>query len=392
MLGTIRPVKRIERLPLYCGVQELPSREDDLGNFFPFTLGIDEQNGLIVQVPNAQVENALDALYKKQGLFLTVPIDQSPFTRYQADDFLHFMFDVANFNVKEKKLLEIGCSTGYVLDQLRLRGADAYGCEPGPSALTAQRRYGLNVRQSFFSADLFDERFDIVTNLNVLEHIVDPIAFLKQISAALKPGGFIFLGLPNCQRQLSLGDPGMILHEHWGYFTPQSLNSVLHKAGFGNVHCLSGEHDDLYAWAQWPGHRSDENFPFSVTDELIALQEYADRMDRILEKINQWLQQASEKGLRVALYGASVGCVNIWAFLNCRGVSLRLFDSDPAKRGRYLPGCALPIEAPEELLKDAPDKILILPILFVDAITRFLQNDLRLSSQVQIDRLTDMVS
>ena len=393
MQRSIRSIKVFAKLPLYCGVQESPYRDSAIPDFLPFALGICDSTGLIVQVPNETVQQALKTAYQFEGLFLTTPIDESPLTKWRGDEFLNVMSEIAGLSVKDKRLLEIGCSTGYILNELRKRGAKVRGCEPGPSALTARARYGVDVDQSFFKPDLYDREFDIVTHLTVLEHVVDPVEFLAQTTAVLKPGAWFFIGVPDCETQLRLGDPGMILHEHWSYFTPGSLIRTLHRAGFTDVQCHSTERGVLYGWGRWVGEASESSLSSDTSDLRVAV-EYVNKLDRAIQEIDRWLQHARQERLRVGLYGASVGAANLWALLNwndINDISADLFDGEPAKHGRYLPGCELAIRSPGDLLENTPDKLLILPISFAKPIRRFLRQELGLTEHVQIDSLAEML-
>src|SRR6185369_8325311 len=373
------------KLPFYYGIQESPYGDGSIPYYLPFSLGVCDATGLIVQVPKEAVQDALNKAYQTEGLFLTTPMDESPLTKWRGTEFLNVMLKTAGLDVKGKRVFEIGCSTGAVLSELEKLGAVVRGCEPGPSALTARERYGLNVDQGYFKPDLYNREFDIVMHLTVLEHVVDSIEFLAQTSALVNPGGWIFLGVPDCQTQLRLGDPGMILHEHFSYFDAGSLARTLLKAGFTDVQCHSTEKGVLYGWGRW-AREGNAGSAAGETSNLGAT-EYLNKLDRTLARINQWLDDARQKKLRVGLYGASVGAANLWAMLNWEDIPVGLFDGEVAKHGRYLPGCELAIRPPADLLEDTPDKLLILPISFAPEIRRFLKEELRLPEHVQIDSL-----
>jgi SAM-dependent methyltransferase len=346
---------------------------------------------LIVQAPNPQVEDALKKAYQLEGLFLTTPIDESPLTKWRADEFLHVLTDIARLNLSGKRVFEIGCSTGALLNDLRGLGADVRGCEPGPSALTARARYGLDVDQGYFQPDLYEREFDVVIHLTVLEHVVDSIEFLAQTSEVLKPGGYVFFGVPDCEPQLRVGDPGMILHEHWSYFSGESLKRTLRRAGFSEAECHSTSKGVLYGWGRWSGEANEQFRPSESGDSGASL-EYFAKFDRNIRKVASWLDSARQEKVRVGLYGASVGAANLWFLLNWQGVSVELYDGERAKHGRYLPGCELAIRSPTDLLQHPPDKVLILPLSFAGAIRRFLLEELNLRETVQIDSLDDMLA
>lgn len=386
---SIRAIKEFESLPFYCGVRKSPYRQSAIPDFLPFALGIRDSVGLIVQVPNETVQQAVTAAYESEGLFLTAPVDESPLTRWRAEECLNVMVEIAGLNVEGKRLLEIGCQTGYLLSELRKRGASVRGCEPGPSGVIARARYGLDVDQDFFGPLLYGREFDIVVHLTVLEHMFDPLEFLHQTTAALNPGGEIFVGVPNCETQLRTGDPGMLLHEHWSYFTPGSLVRVLQQAGFSDLQCHSNERV-IYTWGRWIGG-SHSSFPVSDDSDLQMAGGYVSRLSSALRKVDGWVKYARQERLRVGLYGASTGAANILRLLDWGGVSVDLFDGEPAKHGCYLPGCELPICPPDDLMENMPDKLLILPINFTEAICRFLREELGLSEHVQVDSLAEML-
>jgi Methyltransferase domain len=76
---------------------------------------------------------------------------------------------------------------------------------------------------------------DAVTMWDVLEHVPQPVAALAQVRGWLKPGGRLFLNVPNMESGAArlLGPRWMLLlREHLWYFTPRTLGMALRAAGF----------------------------------------------------------------------------------------------------------------------------------------------------------------
>jgi len=96
------------------------------------------------------------------------------------------------------RLLDVGCGNGAFLMRAREAGWNVAGCEPDPKAVATCRAQGLDVIQGdVFNAALDGQLFDVVTISHVLEHVVDPQALLKRAHALLRPGGVLWVALPN---------------------------------------------------------------------------------------------------------------------------------------------------------------------------------------------------
>lgn len=129
--------------------------------------------------------------------------------------------------------LDLGCGTGglvrYVASQSRFEVA---GFDQGAWAERA-RRDGLPI----LHADDLETRagsFDVVTAIEVIEHVVDPVDFLRQARRMLRPGGLIFLTTANAScAPAQLASWSYVEPEiHVSYFTPRALGLALSAAGF----------------------------------------------------------------------------------------------------------------------------------------------------------------
>ncbi|MFC1769244.1 methyltransferase domain-containing protein [Nanoarchaeota archaeon] len=371
----------IDKLPFFCGVGDIDN--NSLPKTLPFSLGVNESNGLIIQLPNKEVEKALNDAYSKEGLFLTIPIDESLITKWRGDEFIDVIENKVDLDVNGKTVLDIGCSTGYILHNLKNKGGLVKGLEPGPSAQTARERYGLDVDRSFFNPSLFNQQFDVVIHLTLLEHIQDPVSFLKQTKSILKKGGLTILGVPDCEEQIHVGDIGMVLHEHWSYFTQESLSNVLKQAGFSTLGFFRSKKGVLYAW----GYNNDVEEPIENVDSVSKLRKYNEKIEKVLDNMQKWMDSSKNKS--IGLYGASLGASYLLSLLDWSNVKVNIYDGDTNKKGKYLPGCSFPIQSSTDLLKDNPESILIIPVNFSEEILRYLKCDLSINKEIEIKTLSD---
>jgi len=148
---------------------------------------------------------------------------------------------------RNKEVLEVGPATGYVTKILQQRGCRVWCIEIDPEAAEAaapfcERMVVGNVETMDFASTFPEERFDVVTFGDVLEHLVDPLSVLRRVKDVLKPGGYVVASVPNVAHasiRLSLlggrfdyVEAGLLDRTHLRFFTQKSLASLFHDAGY----------------------------------------------------------------------------------------------------------------------------------------------------------------
>jgi SAM-dependent methyltransferase len=134
--------------------------------------------------------------------------------------------------------LEIGCSSGFFLEELKQRGfGDVRGCEPSREAKErASPEVRAGIRTGFFNDSAYpDGSFDLICAFQTLDHVADPLSVLRTCLAKLKPGGLIYLIVHDTgalQARL-FGEKSPIIDvEHIYLFNRRTLPMAAAKAGF----------------------------------------------------------------------------------------------------------------------------------------------------------------
>ena len=146
---------------------------------------------------------------------------------------------VAPHLVKGGSVLEVGCSSGFMLFPLKEAGHDCAGVEPSGIFSEYVKDRGLPVYESLTQLEQLDRkpRFDVILHFFVMEHIPEPQSFLESQLALLKPGGKIIFEVPNVADPLhAVYDIPAFERFYWSvahpwYFSEASLHYLLGKIG-----------------------------------------------------------------------------------------------------------------------------------------------------------------
>ena len=101
-----------------------------------------------------------------------------------------------------KRILEVGCSSGFMLYPLVEAGHHCVGVEPSGVFSDYVRSRGLTCYRGCDELPI-DESFDLILHYYVLEHVADPVEFLRAQRARLRPGGILLFEVPSATDALS---------------------------------------------------------------------------------------------------------------------------------------------------------------------------------------------
>jgi 2-polyprenyl-6-hydroxyphenyl methylase/3-demethylubiquinone-9 3-methyltransferase len=144
-----------------------------------------------------------------------------------------------------KRALDVGCGAGLLCEPLARLGATVTGIDAAAENVAVARAHaaqsGLAITYRTGSVeDMQGETFDLVTSLEVIEHVTDPAGFIAGLAAALAPGGLLVLSTPNrtALSRLALITLGEGLgriprgtHDWNKFLPPEALTALIEAAG-----------------------------------------------------------------------------------------------------------------------------------------------------------------
>ena len=152
------------------------------------------------------------------------------------------VMDLLNY-VERGPLLDVGSSMGYTLQAARELGLPAAGLEMDGAVVEQCRQAGFEARQGMMDRLPWpDAHFQLVVMKHVLEHTPDPRLVLTEVRRVLRPGGGLFIAVPNLHYHRAMRDPQR--HRffgfsgdgqadgHYVYYTPASLTALRAGGGF----------------------------------------------------------------------------------------------------------------------------------------------------------------
>lgn len=143
-----------------------------------------------------------------------------------------------------KRAADVGCGGGLLAEPLCRLGAELVAVDAAPETIEAARSHaagqGLEIDYRVGGAETLEGSFDLVTSLEVIEHVTDTEAFVGKLAQVLAPGGLMILSTPN-RTSLSrllmvvlaegLGRVPRGTHDWHKFLTPEETCALIREAG-----------------------------------------------------------------------------------------------------------------------------------------------------------------
>jgi SAM-dependent methyltransferase len=309
-----------------------------------------------------------------------------------SDTMLAHARDLAARVMRERRLdagslvIEAASNDGYLLANYARAGLPVLGIEPARNVARVAVDRGVPTLVDFFGRDTAARlaadgcRADVLHANNVLAHVADLDGFMAGVAAVLKPDGIGIVEVPYVKDMLDRAEFDTIYHEHLCYFSVTALDRLAraHRLRVIDVERLpihGGSirvflRHDAVAGPAGAGATAllEDEHAWGVSDAT-PYRQFADAARQVTAELVSLVRRLKDEGRTLAAYGAAAKGSTL---LNFAGIGTDVLDfvvdRNPHKQGRFMPGVALPIAAPERLIEDMPDCVLLLTWNFADEI------------------------
>jgi len=277
----------------------------------------------------------------------------------------------------ESLVVEVASNDGYLLQYYKRAGVPVLGIEPATNvAQIAGERHGIPTICDFFDEQLAEHlreegrRADVIHAHNVLAHVLDLNGFVRGLARLVKNDGVIVVEVPYVKEMIDRCEFDTVYHEHLSYFSLTALNALFsrHALVIQKVERLPIHGGTLRVYAGLQQSNDEQSVAELLSEEaswgvnvVSFYNGFGSQVERLRDELVTLLRRLKAEDKRIAVYGASAKGSTL---LNYCGIGREtldyVIDRSTLKQGLYTPGTHLQIHAPEKLLEDLPDYVLLL--------------------------------
>jgi SAM-dependent methyltransferase len=273
-------------------------------------------------------------------------------------------------------VVELASNDGYLLRNYVAAGIPVLGIDPVPGVARAAQKVGVPTLVKFFTGDLAEQmaangqRTDVLHANNVLAHVADTNGFVAGIHTLLKDDGVAVIEAPYLRDLVEHCEFDTIYHEHLCYFSVTALDHLFrrHDLYLNDVRRLPIHGGSLRLFVERREKVKDHVLALLEDERKLGMnridyyRDFSARVGQLKGALIAMLQDLKSRGKRIAAYGAAAKGATL---INYVGIGPELVDfvvdRNIHKQGLFMPGQRIPIYAPERILQEKPDYVLLLP-------------------------------
>lgn len=273
---------------------------------------------------------------------------------------------------KPKKVFEIACNSGLLLDMFQKKGFTCCGVDPAKNLRSMSQTRNLDVYVDYwdqnFANKLKSEKglFDLVLAFHVLPHVQNPNDFVAACKSVLSDTGQIFIQTSQCDMLLN-NEFDVIYHEHSSYFTGKSIQTLARNHGLYVSSIVKTDiHSKSFLFSLQKQvcdeAQLNELIKFETQHGIYNIDKYTsfrNNAAQIKQQLIENLTRLKNDGYVLIGYGAAAKGNTLLNYINYK--LDHIIDDNPMKCGYLTPGMNIPI-CSIDILKNNYSKVCFVPL------------------------------
>ncbi len=285
---------------------------------------------------------------------------------------------VERYDLRKKKILEIGCGKGDFLISLCTLGDNhGIGFDTSYETRSLDDRIAerISIIRDFYGEKYSDYSGDLVVSRYVLEHIHDPIRFLKMIRHNIGHNRetAVYFEVPDVYLVLEQQSIWDFIYEHISYFSPGSLAFAFESSGFRVQSLTETFGGQFVAIEAFPDDGLSKHGYEDYSDLARLKMSVSDFERKAEQKLQTWLElleKIRKDKRRTLAWGAGAKGVSYLNMLNIRDEISYIVDINPNKHGKYIAGTGQEIVSPEFVREYRPELVIVMNPMYLDEIRK----------------------
>jgi 2-polyprenyl-3-methyl-5-hydroxy-6-metoxy-1,4-benzoquinol methylase len=270
---------------------------------------------------------------------------------------------IEKYDLKGKKIIEIGCGNGDYLEIMKMVGPRVFGIENSKDAVKNCIKKGLNVQKGFVTNEkykIYGAPFDGFFIMNFLEHIPQAKKLLLGIANNLSENAIGLIEVPNFNMIIKQKLYTEIIRDHIFYFTKETLTNLLRISGFTVIECSEIMNDYIISMVVKKINQIDV---FNIVYEFKKLK----------NEINRYILKLKKAGKKIAIWGAGHQAFTLMSVCGLTDKIEYVVDSAKFKQGKFTPVTHIPIVAPEALNENPVNAIIVIAGAYSEEVVRIIR-------------------
>lgn len=270
---------------------------------------------------------------------------------------------VAKFVLSGKKVLEVGCGKGDMLDVLEEAGLKAVGIEASSKSVEIGQSAGRKMIKGYIgdSKKINRNPFDAFVSFNYLEHLPEPGRAIRHIYDNTTVNAVGFVTVPNLDYLLEKKCLYEFVADHLSYFTKKTLTFAFESNGFEVLGCYTiNDDNDIVAIVK--------------KKDALDISGHFGEVGILIKNLQKIVADYKTQNKKVAVWGAGHRTLALLALSSLKDIEY-VVDSAKFKQGRFTPVLHLNIVSPEHLKEVKVDLLIVMvPGLYPGEVLKLLDN------------------